>query len=124
MPAHARKAYNTHMVVAEPTPASVAAVAARLEPVAEGLRTLRKDHLLGAFQYLAFDTFDALTKSPTITMTDRRNAALTMAICTDKALLLSGQPTSIVAGVQVHRHDVGDLVSRLAHLTQRALPQG
>ena len=54
-------------------------------------------------------------------MLDRKNAALTIAICTDKLLLLAGEATSRLAlEARPAPSELGDLAARLARAAQQA----
>lgn len=86
------------------------------------LREVRNPELMGAFHDLAFRAFER-TLSPDSTMTDLRNASITMGVATDKLQLLAGQPTQIVAGVHAHRVDLSGVAEKLAAVA-RLLPKG
>lgn len=90
---------------------------ARQQPVADTLRQLQRDVLLGGVQWLYLDTLKQAQEDQAndqLSYNDRRQVAITLAVCVDKALLLSGQPTAIVAGVHAHRHELGAVADKLA----------
>src|SRR6266850_2790143 len=70
------------------------------------LREFKRDLFLSVWQRFflnTVETFDQAQVAGNLTWGDRQRAAIAMGIATEKALLLSGQPTQIVAGIHEHR---------------------
>jgi len=80
-------------------------------------RQVGRDEMLALWNWLYLDTLNAM-REETMTFKERKDAAMTLAICTEKALLLSGQPTQIIAGIHEHRHQLGDIAAKLARVAK------
>lgn len=81
------------------------------------VKGLGRDEMLALWQWLYMDTVNAV-KEEKMSFKDRKDAAMTLATCTEKALLLSGQPTQIVAGIHEHRHNLADIAGKLARVSK------
>src|SRR5712664_2541562 len=90
------------------------------------LRDLKQDVFLSVWQHFFLDTVEALDQARAagkLTWGDRQRAAIAMGIATEKALLLSGQPTQIVAGIHEHRLALPALLAKLQDVTRQIGPQ-
>lgn len=97
---------------------SINRLLAKQRPVVEALRQVKRDEIMGGWQWLYLDSLDKLQSDPKITWSDRRNAAVTMGIATEKVLLLAGQPTQIVGHLHEVRAELGPLAARLLEVTK------
>lgn len=80
-------------------------------------RGLQRDDMLAIWQWLYMDMARALAED-NLSFTEKKNAAVAMSIATEKALILAGQPTQIIAGIHEHRHDLADIAAKLARVTK------
>jgi hypothetical protein len=90
------------------------------------LRDFKRDVYLSVWQRIFLETVEALDQARvagTLTWGDRQRAAITLGIATEKTLLLSGQPTQIVAGIHEHRLALPALLARLQGVGRRIEPQ-
>ena len=90
------------------------------------LRELKRDLFLSVWQRFFLDTADTLDQARaagTLSWGDRQRAAIAMGIATEKALLLSGQPTQILADIHEHRLDLPDLITKLRSVSERIAAQ-
>jgi ABC-type uncharacterized transport system ATPase subunit len=65
------------------------------------------------------EALDQALAAGTLAWGDRQRAAIAMGIATEKALLLSGQPTQIVAGLHEVRVEIPALLLRLQSVGRR-----
>jgi len=97
-----------------------------LAPLASSeLRTFQQDILIAGQQYVFLVALQALQKGArrnTLTGMEIQRLATTMAIATDKTLLLSGRPTSVVAGMHQVRHALPDILAKLLRVDARTMP--
>ena len=80
-------------------------------------RQVGRDEMLDLWNWLYLDTLNAMREG-SMTFKERKDATMTLAICTEKALLLSGQPTQIIAGIHEHRHHIADIAAKLAKVAK------
>lgn len=105
---------------------TVANMLAKHQPVADTLRSLQRDHLLGAWQWNFLSAYDQVTELASIatpTLKERRDKAaiqrdlsVTMGISTERALLLTGQATQLVGHLHEVRVSLPEIASRLAEV--------
>lgn len=89
-------------------------------PVVAALRHYQRDHFLSGWQYFYLRTLAEIQATwATMRWAERRDAAVIMGIATERALLVSGQPTAIIAGVHEHRHALPQLAGVLAEVARR-----
>ena len=89
-------------------------------PVLSKLRAYQRDHFLSGWQYFYLKTLAEVQETwATMRWAERRDAAVIMGIATERALLVSGQPTAIIAGVHEHRHALPQLAGVLAEVARR-----
>lgn len=96
---------------------SVRRIIEGLGPELNELRELRRDAMLAGWQDAWFRAYAEMREGDeagTLTPGDRQRLAIVMGIGTERALLLSGQPTAIVANVHEVRVSMPDLLSKLA----------
>ena len=101
---------------------------AKHQPVAETLRNLQRDHLLGAWQWTFLSAYDQVTELADVatpTLKERRDKAaiqrdlaVTMGISTERVLLLTGQPTQLVGHLHEVRISLPQLAARLADVSR------
>lgn len=92
----------------------------RQAPVIRALSSYQRDHFLSGWQYFYLKTLAEVQATwATMKWGERRDAAVIMGIATERALLVSGQPTAIIAGVHEHRHSLPQLASVLAEVARR-----
>lgn len=91
-------------------------ILSHLGPELEVLKQNHRDEMLTAWHDTFFEAYDQMRKSPS--SNDRKNLAITMGISTEKAQLLSGQPTALVANLHEVRVSMPELVSRLRQVAR------
>ena len=92
----------------------------RQAPVVAALSRYQRDHFLSGWQYFYLRTLAEVQETwATMRWAERRDAAVIMGIATERALLVSGQPTAIIAGVHEHRHALPALAGVLAEVARR-----
>jgi hypothetical protein len=86
-----------------------------LAPQVMDMRLMKRDELSTAWQNTFFLNYGTQL-DPQSTSNDRKNSAITMSIATEKMHLLNGLPTSIVAGIHEHRHEIPQLLAKLQRI--------
>ena len=91
--------------------------------LAETTKTVDGSYLVGGFKYVALSALDAIRNNDHNSSQDVKNYALAMAISIDKMGLIQGWPTQVVAHLHEHRHEVGNVASKLSEVARRMQAQ-
>ena len=85
----------------------------------DATKAIDNAYLSGGFKYMWAQALDKVRNGEEISSQDMKNYGLVMAISLDKMALISGFPTAIVAHLHEHRHEMGNVASKLAEVAQR-----
>jgi hypothetical protein len=92
-------------------------ILSHLGPEVEALKQSQRDEMLMAWHDTFFGAYDEL-RTGELKPRDRRDLAIVMGISTEKAQLLSGQPTALVANIHEVRVSMVELVSKLGQVAR------
>lgn len=87
------------------------------------LMVIQRDELIASWQQQAFAALDEMElrqREGTLTPRDGKDLAIKGGICTEKALLAAGEPTATITNLHLHRHEISDVVDKLARALGRA----
>src|SRR3990167_698880 len=115
-----RSLVNSISRVVGVAPGTVAQLLDRQRPVVRELSSYKRDEFLAGWQWFYLQSLAQLQDDWTgMKWSERRDAAVIMGIATERGALVAGQPTSIVAGVHEHRHELPQLAETLALVARR-----
>ena len=97
---------------------TVHAIVRRHGDLGEALKEVRSDYFTSGFKYVWLQALDRVRGGVGLSSQDVKNYALAMAISIDKVALIQGWPTSVVAHLHEHRHEVSDIAGKLAQVAR------